>query len=295
MTNQDMSANPRVNQWSNGADPAVELNRMMEVRRAALDRFGERNIKLGQPMAMMEEVLVPLYLHHRYQVSAAASPLGGIDYIYSLRGDGRTPVEPISREDQMAALDALLATISSDELALPDTVVTMLPPRPTGFGGGRELFPRYTGSSFDVITPAVVAADHTVSEILNGQRAARLVQQHAVTESLGLGHRHLGQLLLFIPAVLHLQLGLPSVIGPLIEKLVVRAARQLLDDRVEILGHDAVESVPLHVGGYAAAKELVSQLRSQHAEEPTTLGISAIVELVFGIAVIAAKCSQSEQ
>ncbi len=188
MTNQDMSANPRVNQWSNGADPAVELNRMMEVRRAALDRFGERNIKLGQPMAMMEEVLVPLYLHHRYQVSAAASPLGGIDYIYSLRGDGRTPVEPISREDQMAALDALLATISSDELALPDTVVTMLPPRPTGFGGGRELFPRYTGSSFDVITPAVVAADHTVSEILNGQRAARLVQQHAVTESLpGLG------------------------------------------------------------------------------------------------------------
>jgi hypothetical protein len=139
-------------------------------------------------MATMEEVLVPLYLHHRYQVSAAASPLGGIDYIYSLRGDGRTPVEPISREDQMAALDALLATISSDELTLPDTVVTMLPPRPTGFGGGRELFPRYTGSSFDVITPAVVAADHTVSEILNGQRAARLVQQHAVTESLpGLG------------------------------------------------------------------------------------------------------------
>jgi len=49
MSNQDMSAHPRVNQWSNGNDPAAELNRMMEVRRAALDRFGERNIKLRQP------------------------------------------------------------------------------------------------------------------------------------------------------------------------------------------------------------------------------------------------------
>ena len=36
MTNQDMSANPRVDQWSNGTDPAAELNRMMAIRKAAL-------------------------------------------------------------------------------------------------------------------------------------------------------------------------------------------------------------------------------------------------------------------
>ncbi len=184
MSNQDMSAHPRVNQWSNGADPAAELNRMMEVRRAALNNFGERNIRLGAPTATMEEVLVPLYLHHRYQVTAAASSVGGVNYIYSMRGDGRTPVDPVSRADQMTALDALLATISPDELAIPEAVIDTLPPRPSGWGRSRELFPRYTGSSFDVITPAVVAADHTVSEILNAQRAARLVQQHALDESL---------------------------------------------------------------------------------------------------------------
>jgi hypothetical protein len=133
---------------------------------------------------MMEEVLVPLYLHHRYQVTAAASPLGGINYIYSLRGDGREPVDPVSRADQMAALDALLATISAAELAIPASVIDKLPPRPTGFGGSRELFPSYTGSSFDVITPAVVAADHTLAEIFDAQRGARLVQQHAVDPSL---------------------------------------------------------------------------------------------------------------
>ena len=43
-------------------------------------------------MATIEEVLVPLYLHHRYQVEAAASSLGGIYYIYAMRGDGREPV-----------------------------------------------------------------------------------------------------------------------------------------------------------------------------------------------------------
>ncbi len=184
MSNQDMSANPRSDQWSNGADPAAELNRMMEVRRAALDRFGERNIKRGAPMATMEEVLVPLFLHHRYQVSAAASAIGGSNYIYSLRGDGRVPFTPVSRDDQIAALDALLATINAAELAIPESVLETLPPRPSGYGRSREMFPRYTGLTFDAITPAVVAADHTVGEILNGERAARLVQQHALDESL---------------------------------------------------------------------------------------------------------------
>jgi hypothetical protein len=37
---------------------------------------------------------------------------------------------------------------------------------------------------FDAITPAVVAADQTVSEILNAQIAARLIQQHALDASM---------------------------------------------------------------------------------------------------------------
>jgi hypothetical protein len=131
-------------------------------------------------MATMEEVLVPLYLHHRYQVEAAASALGGIHYIYSLRGDGREPVRMAPPAEQRAALDALLATLQPAALAIPDNVLRTLPPRPAGFGRSRELFPRYTGDMFDVITPAVVAADHTVANILDPERAARMVEQHAL-------------------------------------------------------------------------------------------------------------------
>ncbi len=184
LTGQDADVHPRVDQWSNGTDPAAELNRMMEVRRVALSRFGENAIKRDVPLATMEEVLVPLYLHHRYQVTAAASALGGVHYIYALRGDGREPLRAVPANEQEAALEALLATLQPSELALPTGLLERLPPRPPGYGRTRELFPRYTGATFDAITPAVVAAYHTVSSILDSERAARLVEQHMLDQSL---------------------------------------------------------------------------------------------------------------
>ncbi len=157
---------------------------MMAIRRAALSRFGEQAIKRDQPMATIEEVLVPLYLHHRYQVEAAASTLGGIYFTYAMRGDGREPVRFAPAAEQRAALDAILATLKPSELALPRELLKKIPPRPSGFGTTRELFPRYTGQMFDAITPAVVAADLTLGFLLDDARAARLVQQHALDGTL---------------------------------------------------------------------------------------------------------------
>ena len=184
LTNQDLGAHPRVDQWSNGTDSAAELNRLMDIRRVALKNFGENTIRKGEPLALMEEALLPLYLHHRYQVEAAAHTLGGQHYIYAMRGDGREPFKWASGLEQRAVLKALLATLKPSELALPESVVKRLPPRPSGYRMHRELFPRYTGMTFDVISPAAVAAYHTISNILDDQRAARIVEQHAVDPSL---------------------------------------------------------------------------------------------------------------
>jgi hypothetical protein len=184
MTNQDISLHPRADQWSNGTDAAAELDRMMEVRSVALSRFGENAIKRNTPLALMEETLVPLYLHHRYQVEATASTLGGVHYIYAFRGDGREPFRRASGDEQRAALESLMATIRPSALALPQTVLNRLPPRPSGYGRNRETFPRYTGDAFDAITPAVVAAEQTISNILQDERAARLVEQHVLDPSL---------------------------------------------------------------------------------------------------------------
>jgi hypothetical protein len=184
LSNQDADYNPRVDQWALGTNPAVELDRMMKTRRAVLNRFGENAIKAGRPQALIEEPLVPVYLYHRYQVEAAASTLGGLYYFYTLRGDGHEPARAVPAAEQRAALEALMRTLAPSELVLPATILKVLPPRPDGFDRHRELFPRNTGLPFDALTPGVVASDLTVSFILRPDRAARIVQQHALDPSL---------------------------------------------------------------------------------------------------------------
>jgi hypothetical protein len=180
LTNQDLGAHANVNQWSNGTNAADELDRMMKVREAAMTRFGEQAIKKGEPLATIEEVLVPLYLHHRYQVEAAASVVGGLYYTYALRGGNTEPVRFVPAAEQLRALDAILATLKPSALALPKPLLKAIPPRPSGYGQSRELFPRYTGQMFDAIAPAVTAADLGLGVLLNEARAARLVEQHAL-------------------------------------------------------------------------------------------------------------------
>jgi hypothetical protein len=184
MTNQDTEVHPRVDQWSNGVNQADELNRIMKVRRAALNRMGEHTIRNGAPMATLEEALVPIFMYHRYSVESAASSVGGVDYIYALRGDGRTPMQWEPGTNQRKALDALAATLKPSELTVPKAVLDAIPPRPAEFPRHRELFPRTTGSAFDPLEPGTIAADVTVGFVLQLDRAARVVAQHAVDPAL---------------------------------------------------------------------------------------------------------------
>jgi hypothetical protein len=188
MTDQDGrpagSAHPQVHLWDNGADVTEELRMMMAIRRVALDNFGEAAIRAGRPMAEMEEVLVPLYLRHRYQAEATAKILGGMYYTYALRGDGQEPRRWVPAEVQEEALEALLETLDPEELKIPRAVLENLPPRPPGSQGSAELFRRWTGLVFDAVSPAAAAADGTLQFLLHEERAARLVQQKALDSDL---------------------------------------------------------------------------------------------------------------
>jgi hypothetical protein len=183
-TNQDTDIHPRVEQWSNGVNQADELMRLMKIRRAALNRLGEHTIRTGAPMATIEEPLVPIFMYHRYAVESSASMLGGQDFVYAMRGDGRTPVKWETAANQRKALEALSATLKPSELTVPKQVLDAIPPRPPGFGRHRELFPRTTGDGFDPVSPATIAADVTIGFTLQLDRAARLVSQHAVEPTL---------------------------------------------------------------------------------------------------------------
>lgn len=183
-TNQDIDIHPRADQWSNGVNQADELTRLMKVRRSALNRIGEQTIRTGAPMTMIEEPLVPIFMYHRYAVESTSSMLGGQDFVYAMRGDGRTPTKWESAVNQRKALDALTSTLKPSELVIPMKVLGLIPPRPPGYGLHRELFPRTTGEAFDPIAPGAIASDVTIGFMLQLDRASRIVAQHAVDPSL---------------------------------------------------------------------------------------------------------------
>lgn len=173
--------------WDNGADPAQELSRVLQVRQQALQNFGHANLKDGQPYSELAETLVPLYLFHRYQVEAAVKLLGGVHFEYSVKGDSYKPVRPVSKEQQDAVLEMLLSTLSVEQLQVPDHIHSMIPPKAYGYYKNRESFPSQTGSSLDPVAMADVAAQHTLKLMLNPERLARLMQQKAQSpELLGL-------------------------------------------------------------------------------------------------------------
>jgi hypothetical protein len=150
----------------------------MQVRAAALRRFGENNIRADAPLSTIEDVLVPVYLLHRYQVEAASKSIGGMDYTFSLRGDEQTPLQIVAPAEQRRALTAVLATLKPDVLALPESLLSIIPPRVPGYERGREHFKVRTSPGFDALAPAEAAAEHTLQFLFNAERASQLVEFH---------------------------------------------------------------------------------------------------------------------
>ena len=184
LTDQDArpagSSSSLAHLWDSGSNAVDELNRLVQVREAALKRFGENNIREGAPMATIEDALVPTYMLHRYQVEAAAKLVGGMDYTFALRGDGEVPAKIVAPAEQRRALTAVLATLKPSVLALPEPLLAMIPPRPPEYERGREHFKIHTSPAFDGLAPAEAAAQHTLQFLFNTERAARLVEFHAL-------------------------------------------------------------------------------------------------------------------
>jgi hypothetical protein len=182
---------PFSTQWDNGTDPVAALDEVMAVRRLALARFGLRNIPQGAPVAELRRVLVPIYLFHRYEIDATVKALGGVDYDYAVRGDGHEAAYAIAPAAQRRALAALLKTLAPAELDLRDDLIDLLSSAPSGTPDRQfeiEVFPTIGGPVFDMPGVATVAADLTLSAMLEPARLNRMVEQRRRDPSqLGVG------------------------------------------------------------------------------------------------------------
>ncbi|WP_229312277.1 zinc-dependent metalloprotease [Larkinella punicea] len=291
LTDQDArpesSAHPATHLWDNGGNAVDELKRTMEVRRVALDHFNEKKIPAGTPMATLEEVFVPMYLFHRYQVEAAAKVLGGQTYTNALRGDGQPVLSVVPASEQRRALDALLSTLRPQVLTVPSVLLKSIPPRPFRYSpNSREVFKRRTGMTFDPLAPPEAAVSMTLRMMLNPERCARLVHQKA-----------------FDPA----QLGLDDVLVQLLkaiykrpfdkgyvgeinymtslkvaEQLIALAQNKEADGAVRALAHWSVLRIKTLVGpavagdtSYGLISHLIRQYEMNPAEVPAPSVLAA--------------------
>ena len=177
---------PTAHLWDVGKDPVSSLKMVMKIREKALSQFGENNITKGTPMAMLEDVLVPVYFFHRYQVEAVTKQVGGMYYSYALKRDGQFITRSLSKQEQLNALNAITDCLDPKVLALPEKIIKLIPPRPAGYEYTRELFNRRTGLAFDPLAAAESAADLPLSFLFNPARLNRMAQYQAENDGLGI-------------------------------------------------------------------------------------------------------------
>ncbi len=177
---------PNAHLWDVGKDAVAGLKDIMKVREKALAQFGENDIPKGTPMAMLEDVLVPVYLSHRYQLEAVSKIVGGLYYTYATKGDGQMVTAVVSKQEQLNALNSLVNCMDPKVLALPQNIIKLIPPRPAGYDYNRELFNRRTGLAFDPLAAAETAADLPLSFLFNVNRLNRMVQYQEENNGLGI-------------------------------------------------------------------------------------------------------------
>ena len=169
--------------WDNGKSVDDELNSLLAIRKNAIDKFSADNIKSKEPYSVLEDVFVPLYFYHRFQVEAATKVIGGLDYNYAVKGDGQITSKPADVNMQKQTLETILRTLNAETLAIPKDKLGLFPPRAFGYNRTRESFKGKTGVAFDPLSAANTASDMTLKYLLHPQRANRLVLQKSLDEN----------------------------------------------------------------------------------------------------------------
>ncbi|MBV9930018.1 MAG: zinc-dependent metalloprotease [Alphaproteobacteria bacterium] len=185
------AAQPYGSLWDDAAEPVAELKRMMAVRAAAVARFGPDALPAGEPLADLRRAFVPVWLLHRYQVEAAAKVLGGVDFSYAVKGDGREEMRPVPAAAQRRALDALLATLTPAALTVPPALAARLSAGWSGSPDRQQQIEALDTAGrpvFDPFTATEVGAMVTLGDLLAPNRLNRLeIQSQADPASPGAG------------------------------------------------------------------------------------------------------------
>lgn len=172
------SANPFSHLWDNGELPYKELNKLLKVRDLALKNIDLDNLIDGEPYDRIEDILVPIYMLHRYQIEAVAKAIGGVDYLYFVKNNNNDKVKFVDSKLQKKSLESLLNVLKPENLVLPNNLIDILSPRSFRNPRTRENFVSNTGVTFDYINISSSLINHTFTFLLNPERINRINQQN---------------------------------------------------------------------------------------------------------------------
>ena len=178
------SANPLSHLWDNGELPYKELNKLLKVRDLALQNIDLENLVDGEPYDRIEDILVPIYMLHRYQIEATAKAIGGVDYLYFVKNRNNDKVKFVNSKLQIESLESLLNVLNPKNLILPNNLIEILSPRSFRNPRTRENFESKTGVTFDYINASSSVVNHTFKFLMNPERINRINQQNMFGENI---------------------------------------------------------------------------------------------------------------
>lgn len=168
-------SDPRWNRYDDLASPVEYLRDTLAQRKAILGRYGPDILKTGEAYGELRDArLWMAYLHHRWAIDAGVRYIGGQYDNIAVKGETVPPTAIVPGALQRDVLKLLLETIQPDNLALPETLLAQLGSFPYG-GRDIEEFNSATGDSFDHLAAARTLSALVLEQLLDPQRAARLV------------------------------------------------------------------------------------------------------------------------
>ncbi len=176
---------PDAHLWDNGSDAVTELERILAVRQHVLANFSLANLAPNEPVSRLQQVLVPMFLLHRYQVEAAVKMIAGVHYDYAINDGSSVQLRPVNAAQQQRALNLMARTLSAEQLRLPATIMALLTPAAYGEDANdRERFKGLTGLFADADSMAASSARFSLQLLLHPQRLERLAQQRQLDSAI---------------------------------------------------------------------------------------------------------------
>ena len=169
------SGDPRWNRYDDLATPAEYLRQTVAQRKAILSRYGPEILRTGEAYGELRDArLWMAYLHHRWAIDTGIRYVGGQYDNLAVKGESVPATQIVPPAVQREVLGLLLEIIQPANLAFPDALLAQLGSFPYG-DRDIEEFNAATGAAFDHLAAARTLSAMVLEQLLDPERAARLV------------------------------------------------------------------------------------------------------------------------